>query len=441
MRKPCHAPSVARIDAPYIAKVKGLGHNFCMSRDFNVWMRRADDLGRVVEDLELLAGEDGSYTREGRTWVLNVSIDSCLAEDLPDEVFPLIPGAGFLASITLEPRAAPGRAQALARKLARALAEAGEGCIEDGETGKITLATSARGRAEVQDAVARTEAKPGLIRRIFGQRQGDVADPARIGELDLSWWMDHDRLTTREGMRDCLSLLRRHLPEALPRRYGPFEPPRFKFAETGDDHFLEFLAGETFAVVYPRRPCTKASYPAGEDQAGWVRMGQKREFKAVKLSLGFEARVLDNPDWRLRLTTAFEAISELVLPFYGEVRLLGGRLDGRAALCHDAKTEDHPVWGPWWAGVPKRPAAARVIGPRYLAHWSPEGACLPSGLVLLTSADWRVPDDAVNQVPDPIAQQSHVEDDAQRGAVSLHTKGDTYPKVFPFPDDTAQPRT
>ena len=95
---------------------------------------------------------------------------------------------------------------------------------------------------------------------------------------------------------------------------------------------------------------------------------------------------------------------------------------------------------PLWVRV-ARPAAARVIGPRYLAHWSPEGACLPSGLVLLTSADWRVPDDAVNQVPEPIAQQSHVEDDAQRGAVSLHPKGDTYPKVFPFPDDAAQPRT
>jgi hypothetical protein len=64
----------------------------------------------------------------------------------------------------------------------------------------------------------------------------------RFSILKMSWWYEGDLLATREKLDGFIGLLGRYLPEALPRRYGLFEPPQFTYEETGKGHFVDLLA-------------------------------------------------------------------------------------------------------------------------------------------------------------------------------------------------------
>ena len=409
-----------------------MSDNMPMSYDLNVWMCTNDGTLTTLTELGF-SKEHGAFCRSSRNWQLSVNIDPVDPEDVPDEVFPKLPGIRFLASVLLEPIGAPTSARNLARKTARALAEAGTGAVEDPQTGAVKLASSAKLLLDVSDAEPEDERSPSLVSRILGGVAKSATDP-RISELTISWWVDHDRLCKRDGMERFLDVVARHLPEALPRRYGPYEPPRFKYEETGRDAFIEFLLAEDMGVIYPTRPCTAAQYPVGLDRIGWKPFRGKRAFRAGLIEIGFDASILDQPHWRLRLPAAWRAISEVVQPFYGEARLLGGRIPGRGTLFHDQKTESHPVFGPWWRGVPERPAIARVIGPAYSKHWPAIEGTSPGALAFLESADWRHPDASVNKIPKEIVQPGPVSMDGLVGATIQDTWADKYPKVFPFSD-------
>lgn len=389
-----------------------------MSYDLSVWTVEPVDLEALLKE-DGFVGEPGGCSREGKGWGLHVSSDPVEAEDVPDDVFTRLRKIRHLISITLEPIGAPQTAHTLARRTAREIAEAGIGCVEDPQTGKVTLSSAARARQEARDEAA----APSLVKRLFKRKS--LADPERVAELDMTFWFDHRRFAERDGLLTLISKMARHLPDALPRRYGPYEPPSFKYAETGPEHFADFLLGETFAVVYPTRPCMSANYPCGEETIGWVTQGPRQRYRAGDLSLGFNARQLDHPDWRDMIRGAWRALAEVTEPFYGEVRLLGGRIAGRATLFFDGKSEQHPVAGPWWRGVPTDPAVARVIGPPYTAKWEPEGAVRIGPLLFLESADWREADAHVNRVPMPLQQPEH----GGKGE-NLH---DVYPAEFPFP--------
>ena|SRR5215472_7301141 len=74
--------------------------------------------------------------------------------------------------------------------------------------------------------------------------------------LRFTWWFLENPLLVSEGRERLLALFERLLPEALPRRYGLYEPPQHIYAETGKVHLLRFMEESIhdFVVWYPHRP-------------------------------------------------------------------------------------------------------------------------------------------------------------------------------------------
>jgi hypothetical protein len=65
-----------------------------------------------------------------------------------------------------------------------------------------------------------------------------------IDLIALSWWFLNGPLTTPAGLKGLLSYFENHIPQFLPKRYGPFEPPKYRFEWERLDHFVESIFNE-----------------------------------------------------------------------------------------------------------------------------------------------------------------------------------------------------
>lgn len=377
-----------------------------MSFDLRVWSAVRPDLPNVLP-----AGswsESGArWTCGGRSWQLVVEqplpVDM---EDIPDEVYRSLPGLAFLTDIHLEPISAPESARKFATKVANAIARPAHGAVLDEQEDALT----------VPRGVMRYRAEPGNS----------------IELLTFSWWWLGDQLATVQGLSRFVHLLAAHVPEALPRRYGSYEPPEFKFAEQGHDHFVRFLHDEAtdFVVMYPTLPALGLTLNL-QDHTGHGPHG----FVANHLQLDFDRSALAQPGWAAGLSRLWRAVSFLLEPFYGDVRTLTGyeRRGSRLWVPRDA--ENHPVDGPFWAGLPAGPAHAFVLGDPYTSLWPvTTDADGPEGELRLEAVeDWSGEDDVFELVGPPPA------DLADPLRVSQGEPGSfpfgaihEYPDVWPF---------
>ncbi|MCP5067120.1 MAG: hypothetical protein GY946_11195, partial [bacterium] len=119
----------------------------------------------------------------------------------------------------------------MALKTARAVASAVSGIVEDPQEDTLAF--------------------PRGVKRFIKPRREE-----RFSILELSWWYAASPFRSVEGTRRLLSILKRHVPEAVPRRYGLYEPPQNKTEETGIDHLAEFMCAklEDSPVYYCTRP-------------------------------------------------------------------------------------------------------------------------------------------------------------------------------------------
>ena len=229
--------------------------------------------------------------------------------------------------------------------------------------------------------------------------------------------------------------MERLLPEAMPRRYGRFEPPQHLYSETGRAHFLRFLQeqlDELFLVWYPHRPVASVSL-SRSSKWGATRQG----FRANYVQVGVEGQALEQPGWTTALDRFWRAASQVIRPFYGDVRTLNGFARMGATYGSDAETEFHPVQGPWWFGIPCRVGHAAVLGEPYLALWPGfvEAAQVVDDLAFLSTNDWITPEEVsslVGGVPEPLAQRWVPEwTAAARGGMTINWNTE-YPPVWPF---------
>jgi hypothetical protein len=190
------------------------------------------------------------------------------------------------------------------------------------------------------------------------------------------------------GIKRLIASLERLLPEALPRRYGSYEPPQHVYVETGRDHFLSFLEENLHSttVWYPARPVLLVTFlsPRPIDP-------MRRGFRAIHFRLDFEAAALDQPGWDLQLRRVWKELSIQLHPFYGDVRVLHGYRIGRGTWASGVGTEHHPVKSWWWRGIPSTPANAIVLGSSYQVLWPGfmTQAKVMGGLAFLDGPDWR----------------------------------------------------
>lgn len=393
-----------------------------MSYDLVVWTR-----GLALAFNQLLADEgfcpmsSDHWEFTSKNWMISASIDPVEDDDIPDDIYSRIRGVTHQVSIHVMPGDAPASAKTKARRLARAMAEAGQGAFQDLQSDQLSIAKSAR-------------ANPiNTVRREAAENSQAI--------LSLAWYMNHSDVMKSEGVNRLLDVLARYLPEALPRRYGPYEPLRFKYAEMGRAHFVETYCEDPGTSIYCSLPAISLSLPSFAH--GHRKIGAEKRYWANEVRIELDAKILDDSVWAAHLPKAFMAISRCLCPFYGEARKLRGyRISRNGALFFqtrdvpetaDGMSESSPV-SAWWDGIPRTPAIACVIGDPYLGLWSDRmGWKDLDGLSYFQSMVWdqeasgyNIPG-ALAQRPEPIVNIQTKED------LRRHQENEAVPQlIFPF---------
>lgn len=327
-----------------------------------------------------------------QNWMIAISIDPVEDEDIPDDVYSLVRGITHLISVHVMPGGAPASAMTKARRLARSLAEAGQGAVFDPQTDRLSVAKSARPSSIKIDTLQKPETSQAI--------------------LSLVWCMNHSDVMKPEGVNQFLDVLTRFLPEALPRRYGPYEPLRFKFAEVGRAHFVQTYCDDPGTSIYCKLPAISLSLPRFAH--GYRKTGADKRYWANKVEITLDARVLDDPVWAAHLPKAFIAISQCLQPFYGEARRLRGyEIARNGALMFKTRdvpdtangmSEASPV-SPWWDGIPRTPAISCVIGAPYRDLWEDrKGWVETNGLSFFQGKTWHAEAEAYD-IPPALAKR------------------------------------
>jgi hypothetical protein len=335
--------------------------------------------------------------------------DSVLAEDVPAGASRLLPGIAHLTQISIEPLGAPATAHKLLARTATRIAKAAHGVIIDPQTDTLEA--------------------PSGVKRYRPRKRGE-----RFDLLVLSWWSVHELLFSRAWFDQFTGCLESLLPEALPRRYGLYEPPQHLYCETGREHFLTLLDTHKDTVVwYPHRPVLSVGV-----HSRWSGARNLKGFRAHYVSVGIEAAVMAQPGWSEGLHRFWRAASGIIRPFYGDVRTLQGFIPAGATYAVDSKTDRHPIRAGWWAGIPPSLGHAAVLGEPYIPLWPAftEAAEKWGNLFFLATPDWRAEHDVSHRIgTTPRAIRLRSPGWVMRlGGAKLANYRLKYPSSFPFRD-------
>jgi hypothetical protein len=352
-----------------------------------------------MSELMRLALEEGfehtetTFILRGSTWqMLFHSADKVEPEDIPPAVFRELPGLRYMVTVNIEgnaPIAVRTRAIRLAKKLAR----------------------TTRG-VLVNPQEDTTETARGIKRVDFANA------PEEQTFLTLSWWFEDAASFEKTGYAQLVEVLESHAPEALPRRYGLWEPPQFKLAEHGRDHFLSFLHEHVRDTIvwYANRPFTFV-FLSIPPKVG----GSARGYRSCQLQLNVQARVLQAPGWSLALKRLWLAVAQVVSPFFAEIR------EGESSV---------KSW--WWSGIPPVLSLAAMIGPPYNELW-PDFVAVskrasPTLFFVETLDDQRplliIPPTDIMQPEQPTLPRTGVSPTELRIFMKSNTR--RYPTIWPF---------
>jgi hypothetical protein len=376
-----------------------------MSYDLNIWSVRPFDPAYLKQRESWKQLSDNFWYWPGKGWQIALEASTRVEpEDVPEEVAGLLPGIGWLTELNLEGDA-PNAAMALARKSAKEIAKAAHGVVDDPQEDSIIT--------------------PAGVKR-YVPPKGEK----KFSVLSFSWWFMTDVLTKHEGREAFLDLLEKCLPEALPKRYGTFEPPEYKLEETGREHLEGFLGAhlDDIIVWYPQRPVTKVHVgcpnPAGGDAQG---------FRSNLLEIEIESAVLDQPGWKQALDRLWHEMTRLLEPIYGQVHTVHSRVRMGATVGMTAAdflkimnfAEITRSW--FWRGIPRKLGHAVVLGREYQKLWPVflRHAVMDGGFAFATTMSWETDEDL-----------GDVFGAAPNELVLLPGEGmgdkQEYPKVWPF---------
>jgi hypothetical protein len=334
-----------------------------MSYDLQVWSTRPVDAPAMLPVPEDWSVQGESWIHERRGWQVNIGQSvKVLPEDLPAGIERTLPGIGYLTELNLSPISAPEPARKFLSRAAAAIAKATHGVIFDPQTDQLIL--------------------PSGIKRFS---PAGASENASV--LAMSWWFVEGPVADGE-FGPLLDVLEATLPEALPRRYGSFEPPQHVYSETGRDHFIRFLADNLrgqIVVWYPSAPVTNVHLGLPENIGA-----SKRGFRSARFALDVDVAALHQPGWPAALKRLWIDLSRVLRPFYGDVRTLAGYRRNRGRYWVTRATQHHPVIAWWWCGLPPGPAQAIVLGPPYRKLWTDfeKVAVEQDGLALVSTEDW-----------------------------------------------------
>jgi hypothetical protein len=381
-----------------------------MSYDIEVWAPLEPDVASLLTETGWTPSGSG-WAFAGRAWqVVVMPPDSVEPEDVPHEIAGAVPGVSHLVSISLEPISAPAPGMKQLLKTVSAIAKAGHGAVLDRQTDEVRL--------------------PSGVKRF-----ATAAREERFSVIAMSWWFNDGPLLTGAGLEAFVGALQRSLPEALPKRYGLHEPPQHKYAETGRDHFLRFLQenGRQVVVWYPSRPVAGVSLQLRDDWGVHPKAGWRSNLVTVEV----EEAALAQPGWSTQLVRTWRALSKVIRPYYGEVRTRRGLIRSGATYGLDSKTQQAPVRGSMWRGIPREARHAIVVADPYSVLWPglTKAGDADDGLVFVTKPAWSGDDDVAavaGGVPKKLLQKGTY-GWVRHPSGGMTLEGPTeYPDIWPF---------
>jgi hypothetical protein len=320
-------------------------------------------------------------------------------EDIPTQISGELPGLKYLIECNLQPITSNPKHIKELIGIAKIITKEGTGVIEDQQSGEIIL--------------------PSGINRVL-----EIEKTERFSIVELSWWFNDNSILEKNNLKQLLETIERYLPEALPRRYGEYEPPKEKFKDI--DTFCDYFISHSkeSVVWYPTKPVVAAGLRFPEFIGP-----TSRGYRFGHFSISIDSAVLDMPGWPTTIERLFKNVSEVLNPFYGDIYIIKNYIRGRNTLFSDGKTERHPISSWWWNGIPRERGVGLLIGEPLLSYVKirkPTFILNNKCEILIDSkfnkiSPWRV------KIKNNILQPRNIENNNKRMRTFVE-----YPKLWPF---------
>ncbi len=265
-------------------------------------------------------------------------------EDFADEIAAACLLPRWTMSV-LVPYSVPKRAIELGRALARHLAAANDGAAFDPQEDGLIWPR-------------------GVPKRVPPRHEEELTSL-----VSLKWYLPPARWA--RAPETLVRVLGRRCPEALPSRYGRFEPPQHRFEADDVTPFVSFVldAEEGHGFWFARRPSFGGSWAAPHADEH-VRPDDER-LRIAHLGVDFDGRVLEQDQrWREAVVDLFATLAAELGAFFGAVQVEPGwtvtrnnRLHG--GIEHMEHKSEHILRGLLWQGLPPVPMWVSWFGAPY----------------------------------------------------------------------------
>jgi hypothetical protein len=219
-------------------------------------------------------------------------------------------------------------------RFSRAVADSGRGVVYDPQADAIVWPRN-----------------PAKLRAVDAVEHGDE-------RVELQWLFAR-RLTAADA-HALLAVLRDAIPEAVPVRFGDYEPMQGKLDRDGDDAFAALWDGESDPFWNGRPPVEYgfvglhrgfgAALPPAEREALIPTVAGRRAIAAHELSIEFFASVAGDPRWLDAIVALFARVADELGAFF-------------AGAFHNER--EVALNGRFWLGLPPDALWLAWLGPAY----------------------------------------------------------------------------
>ena len=282
-----------------------------------------DDADGAAPSLTVIRGARAQYS-----FTLGLPV-AVAPEDVPEQVTGVALAPSFMYELLVEGSSPVEVPHAV--RFARRLAQASGGVVLDLQTGQVWVRGKLRATKPVEHGT--------------------------IDIVEIHWYVRPDGAGARAAGA-WLEVARRHLPEALPRRFGPTEPLSMRLNVDGSDAFVALAADETMSVYFKASaPCIEGSVAGGSGGPG-----------VCSHALSLHRDPLHDPRWRGSLQRLFVEFATATRAVFAcaEVRR-GVEWSGRQVwFGPNAERISYLAARGRWAGLPPSPVWWSWFGPDYV---------------------------------------------------------------------------
>lgn len=192
----------------------------------------------------------------------------------------------------------------------------------------------------------------------------------RTNVINMEWFMPLIKVDINM-MKVFFESLKRICPEAMPEKYGDYEPLRNRF-ENGQEHrFIEYILErkEEGQDIYfkGKKPCFSGSIYFPYEASNQIKPDKAGCISSIKLSFDCGACEYD-ARWIEVFTTLFEKLSVKLNAVYAMAYVEENVIVKKNGnLYYDSKCKDYliPNYN-WWIGIPKPPMWLSWFGKPYI---------------------------------------------------------------------------